>query len=75
MNPIKKLNPRTWGGLVGALISVIAGLGVYQNNWSRALENSSYNLLFYPRPVTPVDDAVIVYLDEESHKELDQKFN
>lgn len=75
MNSIKKLNPKTWGVLIGALLSVIAGLGVHQNDWSRALENASYNLLFYPRPIQPVDDVAIVYLDEESHKELNQKFN
>lgn len=75
MNPIKKLNPRTWGGLIGALLSVLAGVAVYQNPWSRALENSSYNLLFPSRPIEPVEDAAIVYLDEESHKELNQKFN
>ena len=75
MNPFKKLNSRTWGGLIGALLSVFMGLAVHQNPWSRALENASYNLLFLPRPIAPVDDAVIVYLDEESHKELDQRFN
>lgn len=75
MNPIKKLNPKTWGVLIGALLSALAGLAVYQNPWSHALENSSYNLLFPSRPITPVDEAVLVYLDEESHKELDQKFN
>lgn len=75
VNPIKKLNPRMWGGLIGALLPVLAGIAVHQNPWSRALENSSYNLLFLPRPITPVNDAVIIYLDEESHKELNQRFN
>lgn len=75
MNSIKKLNPKTWGGLIGALIAVIAALAVHQNDWSRALENASYNFLFYPRPIQPVDDVAIVYLDEESHKELSQRFN
>lgn len=75
MSLIKKLKPQSWGGTIGALIAMLAGLAVYQFPWSRALENSSYDLFFPPRPVTPVNDAVIVYLDEDSHKELDQKFN
>ena len=75
MSLIKKFKPQSWGGTIGALIAILAGLAVYQNPWSRALENSSYDLFFLPRPITPVDDAVIVYLDEDSHKELDQKFN
>jgi adenylate cyclase len=35
----------------------------------------SYDLPFKPRPPISVDEAVIIYMDEESHKELNQPFN
>jgi len=72
---LKKLKPRGWGGTVGAVIATLAGLAVYQNPWSPALENSSYDWFFLPRPNVSVDDVAIIYLDEDSHKELEQKFN
>ena len=75
MSFLKKLKPQGWGGPIGALLATLAGLAVYQNPWSRVAENSSYDLLFLPRPALAVDEVVIVYLDEDSHKELGQKFN
>ncbi|MBK7997677.1 MAG: adenylate/guanylate cyclase domain-containing protein [Verrucomicrobia bacterium] len=75
MGLIKNFKPQGWGGTIGALLAVLAGLAVYQNPWSRLLENSSYDLLFLPQKVVPPEDVVIVYLDEDSHKELGQKFN
>ena len=72
---LKQLKPQGWGGPIGALLTALAGLTLYQLPWGNGLENLSYDLLFLPRPVVPPDEAVVVYLDEDSHKELGQKFN
>ncbi len=75
MSLIKKLKPQGWGGTIGALIATLAALAFYQLPWGNGLQNLSYDLLFLTRPVVPPEEAAIVYLDEESHKELGQQFN
>ncbi len=75
MSLTKKLKPQGWGGTIGASLAVLIGLFVYHNPWSRLLENSSYDLLFLPRTIESPEEVVIVYLDDDSHKELGQRFN
>lgn len=53
-------------GLAWLLLELKLGAG---------LRRASYDLLFVLRPTIPVDQAAIVYLDEESHLELRQPLN
>lgn len=64
-----------WGGLIGALISTVAGLALYHLPWGNGFENLSYDLLFLTRRSATPEEVTIVYLDEDSHQQLDQKFN
>jgi adenylate cyclase len=75
------------GAVLSILLSVAAGLvvGEYDFSISTTLKNLSYDLPFVIRSQIssyrssfdsqPPDDVVIVYLDDVSHKELDQPYN
>ncbi len=68
------------GLIVAATVFIIAALGFSTNtNLSTTLERASYDWLFDLNRWSPSDlnasDVVIVYMDEESHHELEQPFN
>ena len=69
------MNFKPKGSWLGALLTALAGLLAYQLPWSNLFENPSYDLLFFPRSTAIPEEAAIVYLDEDSHQELGQKFN
>ncbi len=82
MNLIKKFKPQSWGGSIGALVTVLAGLLCYPLPWGfyelplvSGLQHLSYDLLYLAKPVVTPTEAAIIYLDEDSHKELNQNFN
>jgi adenylate cyclase len=66
-----------WGALVGVLVTVFSArvlmLGSLQDeNLGARFIYSSYDLPFGFRKHIPAAEAVIVYMDEESHRELKQ---
>jgi adenylate cyclase len=64
-----------WGVVTGAALTVATGLGLYHLPIGLALIQRSYDLLFYPRPPIHPAEVVLVYMDDESHSQLDQPFN
>lgn len=62
-----------------ALLAVlwVAGLGVFLTLYriGEPLRSASYNTLFALRPTVPVTNALVLFMDEESHRELDQPLN
>lgn len=72
---------RNWlGGIIGALLAVLAGLILDCLPFGRGLVNHSYDLLLAPRLLAPrrflnPDEVRIVYLDDESYVELKQPLN
>ncbi|HKI72156.1 MAG TPA: adenylate/guanylate cyclase domain-containing protein [Verrucomicrobiae bacterium] len=64
-------------GLIGAAVAFFCGLILHGAFGEFGLEliQRSYDYPFGPRPPIPVNEVVMVYLDEESHKELNQPFN
>ncbi|PYL01792.1 MAG: hypothetical protein DME19_00365 [Verrucomicrobia bacterium] len=62
------------GGLIGALLTTLAGLLLY-GAFGLGLINRSYDYPFGPRWPIKVDDVVLIYMDDESHKELNQPFD
>ncbi|HKS37375.1 MAG TPA: CHASE2 domain-containing protein, partial [Verrucomicrobiae bacterium] len=62
------------GGLIGAAVALLCGL-ILHSEFGLNLTERSYDYPFGPRPPIPVNEVVMVYLDEESHKELNQPFN
>src|SRR5438876_1040671 len=61
--------------LIGAALAVISGLATLVLPLTQGMVGSSYDLPYFFRPKMSVDDAVIVYLDDQSHKELDQPYD
>ncbi len=62
----------TKGGIVGAILTVLAGVCALNNSFT-GLVNLSYDLNFFFRPDIPVEDAAIIYMDVESHTRLGVK--
>lgn len=58
-------------------VFLVAGLGVFLTLYriGEPLRSASYNTLFALRPTIPVTNALVVFIDEESHRELDQPLN
>jgi len=65
------------GGLIGAAVAIFCGLIFHGAFGDIGLEliQRSYDYPFGARPRIPVNEVVMVYLDEESHRELNQPFN
>jgi adenylate cyclase len=64
-----------WGALIGMVLSISAGLVLFETPLGRKLLYRSYDLPFQFRPTRVSDDAVMVYLDEASYRVLEQPFN
>ena len=62
-------------GAWGALLTVVAGIGLLLTGMGDGLTHLSYDLPFVFRTITHPQDVILVYLDENSHKILDQPFN
>ena len=74
MSFAKKLLHFRKGGLAGALITTLVGLLLY-GGFGLGLIYRSYDYPFGPRRPIKVEDVVLVYMDDESHKELNQPFD
>ena len=66
---------RNWNAVFAGLIVGALGILLLELPWSFGLVNSSYDYLSLSRIVTSPEEAVIVYLDEASHRALDQAYN
>ena len=66
------------GALTGAVITATFGIILLSNSslpFSEMLQRQSYTLLFRYRAPVQVDEVVIVYLDDDSHRELQQPYD
>ncbi|MEP6663253.1 MAG: adenylate/guanylate cyclase domain-containing protein [Verrucomicrobiota bacterium] len=64
---------QSWfGGCVGALLSMFVGVSLLFLSFGKGLEDWSFDLPFLFRSGKPVENIVIIYLDEDSYKELGQ---
>ena len=75
MNLRIKLNSTHVAAGAGALLAVGCGLLLHEYPIGRGLTNASYDLLTVARGEVAVDEAVIVYMDEDSHRNLGQALN
>jgi len=64
-----------FAGAMGALFSVVSGVFLHNPIWGAGLINRSYDYPFGIRPRVPVDDVVMVYLDDKSHENLHQPYD
>ena len=65
----------SWGVVAGALLTAGIGLTFYQFVFGLGAIHGSYNLLFPQRaPIQPTD-VVMVYMDDDSHDRLNQRFD
>ena len=70
----RKLNQSAIGGVIGFALTVGLGALLDFTPLGKGLIRMSYDLLFKPRPLIPIDEAVVVYIDDESHAELNQSY-
>ncbi len=70
-----RANKKLLGAAFGVLLAVAAGLSLDLFTFGSGLVNLSYDLLLVQRPQIRADEAVMVFLDEVSHRELSQPLN
>ncbi len=68
-------NPLLRGGAIGAVLAVGLGLALLFFKFGLGLVHLSYDLPFAFKPIVQPQEAVMVYLDDDSHKELNQPYN
>ena len=68
-------NPLWRGGGIGAVLAVGVGLAFLLFKFGLGLVHLSYDLPFALKPIVQPQDVVMVYLDDDSHKELNQPYN
>jgi adenylate cyclase len=67
---------KSWAAsVIGAALAVGVGICLLEFAFGYGLSNWSYDLLQVAQPHIPANEAVIVYLDEESHEKLQQPKN
>ena len=64
-----------WGRLVGAALATATGMVLLLFPIGLGLRHLSYDLPFAIRPSVQPQEVVMVYLDDDSHKELNQPYN
>ena len=75
---LKNKLKQIWRGvLMGALLATASGLVLLKSDFqvSAKLTHLSYNLPFLHRPVIQPDEVVMVYMNDESHRELQQPYD
>lgn len=75
MSQTKPSNPLRRGGVIGAALAVGVGLALLFFKFGLGLVHLSYDLPFAVKPIVQPQDVVMVYLDDDSHKELNQPYN
>jgi adenylate cyclase len=81
--PLKRISARTWfGPSIGGGLAIMAGLLLLFLKFDKQevplgqhLIHLSYDLQFFFRRDLKADEAVIVFMDEESHQELGQHYS
>jgi len=63
------------GGIIGALLAAATGAGLLYLKFGLGLVHASYDWPYAVRPVTQPREAVMVYLDDDSHQILNQPYN
>jgi adenylate cyclase len=63
------------GGLIGTCLAALVGLTLFLFPIGNGFQHLSYDSAFLVRPKSAIPDVVLVYLDEASHKELQQPYN
>src|SRR5439155_14583816 len=69
----QKFHQPWFGGGVGALLTILFGLSLFALRVGDGLEQWSYDLPFLLRSGKPIEDVVVIFLDEASYRELKQK--
>jgi CHASE2 domain-containing sensor protein len=72
LNKSDKMAQRLRAGVVGAALAVVTGLLFLSAVLGQRLADLSFDLPFRWRPNQPVKDVMIIYMDEDSAKELGQ---
>jgi adenylate cyclase len=64
------------GAAIGALLATASGFVLLKSDFqvSAKLIHASYNLPFSHRPAIKPEEVVMVYMDEDSHRELQQPY-
>ncbi|HWX21913.1 MAG TPA: adenylate/guanylate cyclase domain-containing protein [Candidatus Binatia bacterium] len=75
MTLVPKLNRAHLAAAVGVILAAACGLVLHEFRLGAGLVRSSYDLLHVWRGDQPVTEAVVVCLDEESHRKLGQPLN
>ena len=72
-----KLKEIWHGAAIGALLATATGLVLLKSDFqvSTKLIHASYSLPFLHRPVIKPEEVVIVYMDDDSHRELQQPYD
>lgn len=71
----RRLSGRWAGPLLGAVASTALGLALVLSPAGGALTRLSFDFPFLLKKAAPPNDVVVVYMDELSHKELEQPTN
>lgn len=64
-----------WGSIVGALLATTMGFILIRFQFGLGLVHLSYDLPFAVAPIVRPSEAVMVYMDDESYKNLNQDQN
>jgi adenylate cyclase len=72
---LSRITQNRVGGLVGALLTVVVGLALSNPDLGLGLMHWSYDLPYWFRSDVKPEGVVIVYMDDESHRELKQPYN
>src|SRR5262245_55476113 len=67
--------PSLRAGLCGALATDGLGWGLHHYQLGDGLRRASYDWLIVARGERRAEEAVLIYLDEESHRQLGQPLN
>jgi len=69
----KQLHQPWFGGGVGAIATMLFGFCLFLFPFGKGLQDWSYDLPFLVRSEKPIDDVVIIYLDETTYSDLNQE--
>jgi adenylate cyclase len=70
-----RFDKKFWAAVIGALLAAGFGLSALDLKFGLGLVHLSYDLPYVIRPVIQPQDAALVYVDEDSYKNLNQPYN
>lgn len=74
-NPSRRAWNLRGGGIVGAVLATGLGVALLHLKFGLGLIHASYDLPYAVRPPIRPSEAVMVYLDDDSHQILNQPYN